>query len=182
MSRANQPHDSDEALRLEFQSKTTWGDLLLWAGCAGGLVAIILIVCIFSWSIHISLDAERNLEATRFVIRLVEKFVKNNKRWPASWQELEALKPPNHLQSEQLAAMFGPWPGCAEEVKKRVTINFQADVKDIVSRDRMVFEAIKPNGRHYEYRDYGDVDELQRTLRQYILSHNARNRFVSINA
>jgi hypothetical protein len=168
MSKASKPHDPDEALRLQVQSKTTWGERLVWAGCAVGFIAIILIVSIVSWSIHISLDAERNLHATRFVIRLVEKFVKNNGRWPATWQELEALKPPDHLQSEQLSTMFGPWPGCAEEVRKQVTINFQADVEDIVGRDRMVFDVIKPAGRHYEYRDYGDVDELQRTLRQYL--------------
>lgn len=158
----------EEARRIAIQSRMNWTERYIWAGCAGVVVGILIIAGIFFWGVHISLDAERNLHTTRFVIRLVEKFVQDNKRWPVSWQELEATKPPEHNQSEQLAALFGPWPECAKEVEKRVSIDFQADVEKIIREDAFVFEAIKPVGRHYEYRDYGDVNELQRTLRQRI--------------
>ena len=35
--------------------------------------------------ISASLQAEENLHSTLFVIRLVEQFVAENKRWPRSW-------------------------------------------------------------------------------------------------
>jgi len=38
-----------------------------------------------------SLQAEENLHSTLFVIRLVEKFVAENERWPRSWEEGVAL-------------------------------------------------------------------------------------------
>ncbi len=69
------------------------------------------------------------------------------------------------LPQDQLTAIVGPWPNCAEEVKRRVYINFQPDLKEIAHQDRYAFDAIKPIGRHYEYRGYGDVDELQQTMK-----------------
>lgn len=161
MSESNADSAAEEARRIEIQNKDGY---IFWGCCASGVIAIILIAGVIMWSVHVSLDAERNLHSTRFVIRLVEQFVNDNQRWPTSWKELEATNSPRHIQSDQLAAMFGPWPACAQEVEQRVVIDFQPDLKAVTRQDRMDFVAIKPKGRHYEYRDYGDVDELLRTL------------------
>ena len=155
---------NEEARRIAIQSRMTWGDYVFWGICTGVVVAIIIFAGVFFGAVNASLDAEVNLQTTRFVIRLVEQFVKDHRRWPASWQELEAVKPPEHHQSEQLAAMLGPWPGCAKEVEKRVSIDFHPDVEKIVREDPLAFDAIKPTGIHYHYQEYGDVDALQRAL------------------
>jgi len=75
------------------------------------------------------------------------------------------MKPLPSDQQEDFTSFIGPWPESVEEVKRRVYINFQPDLKEIAHQDRYAFDAIKPIGPHYEYRGYGDVDGLQETLR-----------------
>jgi len=59
--------------------------------------------------VTVSLEAERNLHATLFAVRLVEQFVSEQRRWPRSWEELESLPTADEL--------FGrSWPAAAEEV------------------------------------------------------------------
>ena len=56
------------------------------------------------------------------------------------------------------------WPAQSAHVQKYVAIDFGADVEVIISQNPMAFEAIKPIGRNYGYRDYGFVEPLQETL------------------
>jgi hypothetical protein len=142
------------------QPKSWFGRKALVVGIVLGLIP----ACILGFYVYagfLSLDAENNMQSARFIVQLVEQFVKDNQRWPKSWEELEAMKMPRDDKSEQ----SDRWPDRAEEVKKRVHINFQPDLNEIIHQDRYTFDAIKPIGRHYEYRGYGDVDNLQEALR-----------------
>ena len=65
-------------------------------------------------------------------------------------------------------AMTFQWPADSLTLQRRVTINFDADPNDIVDQNPMEFDAIKPIGPSYEYRDYGIVDSLQKTVRDVL--------------
>jgi hypothetical protein len=135
------------------------------------LVTKVLIVVLLSgvsiggWMIYrgisVSLEAEYNLHATIFTIRLVEQFVTEQGRWPSSWEELERLSVPNDRLCWGQA-----WPNVSAEVQKRVLINFHVDPKEIAAQQPNTFDAIKPIGAYYEYREYPYVRSLQGAVRK----------------
>jgi hypothetical protein len=119
--------------------------------------------------------AEENFHTTTFAIRLVEQFVHDKGRWPASWEELEQLPfpvspfSPLNSQGPWVAVPHGyEWPDKAEHLKERVTIDFQIHPKTVADQDSSQFTAIEPIGPYYEYRGYGFVQSLQQTLRTAI--------------
>jgi hypothetical protein len=127
--------------------------------------------------IAVSIQAEETLHATLFGVRLVEQFVAENGRWPRSWEELEALQvsqeAPSPMSGEISVLRIGgqhgyDWPGGSQEIRRRVSIDFGADVRAIARQDPMSFAAIKPIGPYYECRDYGFVDSLQATIRKSV--------------
>ena len=120
-----------------------------------------------------ALRAEENLHSTLFTIRLVEQFVHEKGRWPSSWNELEELPFPSDAPSPlngklsvvRIGGQHGfAWPEQAEFLKEHVAIDFQPDLKLVATQQPTDFEAIKPIGAYYEYRDYGFVQSLQETL------------------
>ena len=124
--------------------------------------------------ITVSLQAEENLHATLFTIRLVEQFVHEYGRWPQSWRELEQMSfpgdAPSPLNNELTVIRIGgshgyDWPAQSPHLQECVTIDFAADANSIVNQDPMQFQAIRPSGPYYEYRDYGFVESLQETLK-----------------
>lgn len=144
----------------------------------GTVAVVVAAVCFGGWMVYrgiaVSLQAEKNLHATLFTIRLVEQFVAQQGRWPRAWGELEGLSvsddAPSPLQGEISAVRIGgqhgyDWPAASQEIQQCVTINFAADLAEIVRQDPMEFTAIKPIGPYYEYRDYGFVASLQTTIR-----------------
>jgi hypothetical protein len=60
------------------------------------------------------------------------------------------------------------WPARSQIVRERVFIDFHADPEQIARQDPMKFDAIKPIGPFYEYRDYEAVPSLQSTLQKAI--------------
>ena len=132
-----------------------------------------------SFAYHVastSINAEKNLHATLFAIRLVESFVGEHGRWPASCEELEGLTfPPTvprpaHGLAPGIVRIGGAqqyaWPAEANEVRSRVEIDFQVDAATVANQDPQQFTAIKPIGPFYEYRHYGFVTSLQQSLRE----------------
>jgi hypothetical protein len=111
--------------------------------------------------ISISLQAEQTLHATTFAVRLVEQFVAERGRWPASWDELERMSFDGELHGKT-------WPTVLSEIQSRVEINFLADPRAIAQQDAMNFSAIRPIGPHYEYRDSWWVMSLQKTIRKSV--------------
>jgi hypothetical protein len=126
------------------------------------VVVGVLVAGTIAWFVYcvvLSLRAEKTLHAAIFTTRLVDQFVAENKRWPRSWGELETLAP-----SEW--AMY-KWPEAAQELRSRVSIDFDVDLQTIARQDPMTFQAIKPIGAHYEFRGYV-VPSLQKTIRGII--------------
>lgn len=118
-------------------------------------------------------DAELNLHATLFTIRLVEEFVHEKGRWPVSWEELERLTvsadPPRPRNGKLSVVRIGgshghEWPREAEQLQNRVAIDFSPDIAMLIVQDPMEFDAVKPIGRCFSYRKYGFVESLQSTL------------------
>jgi hypothetical protein len=143
--------------------------------------AFIAIVIVGAWLIHRGIaessQAKENLYSTLFTIRLVEQFVHDYGRWPQSWRELEQMPDPATstlpLNETLAAARIGgahsyEWPAQSTQLQDRVTIDFSADSNTIINQDPMQFQAIKPRGPHYEYRDYGFVESLQSTLKDAV--------------
>jgi tetratricopeptide (TPR) repeat protein len=141
------------------------------------LVLLIAVLGVGTYVLYLgistSLQAEENLHATLFTIRLVEQFVHEKERWPSGWDELEGLPFPNSapspLSGELSVVRIGgqhgyEWPGQADHLKRRVLIDFQPDLKAVAIQNPMEFTAIKPIGSYCEYRDYGFVQSLQLTL------------------
>jgi hypothetical protein len=159
-----------------------------WPRLIGIAVTMLLIgaICVGVGMIYVgvsrSLRAEENLHATLFVIRVVEQFVDENGRWPKSWQELERIKVPNSPVSPLNDVVYSggqggyAWPAATAQLQERVTIDFQVDQMAIIGQKLMDFQAIKPIGRCYEYRDYGFVSSLQKTLAKKTETHGRRER------
>jgi hypothetical protein len=147
-----------------------------------GLFLLILLVAavgIGGWMIYravsTAIRAEENFHTTTFAIRLVEQFVHDKGRWPASWDELRQLPFPNSPftpLNSQMPAVAVPhgyeWPGQVEHLKEHVTIDFQIDPKAVANQDSGQFTAIMPIGPYYEYRGYGFVQSLQQTLKMAV--------------
>src|SRR5207249_1677034 len=131
--------------RVRFTVRRGLGALLLAGVAYGGWLVYSVVAT--------SLEAERNLHATRFTIGLVERFVTETGRWPRSWGELEGLSTRDTL--------FGQgWPAASSFVHRRVCIDFESDPWEVARQDPMRFTAIRPIGPYYEYRDYGAVESL----------------------
>jgi hypothetical protein len=95
-------------------------------------------------------------------------------RLRATWEELETIALPGDAPSPlngktpvvRIGGQHGfEWPAASEEIQECVTINFDVDLRAISEQDPMQFDAIKPIGPYYEYRDYGFVQSLQETIR-----------------
>ena len=128
----------------------------------------------------VALRAEENLHASLFTIRLVDEFVRKHGRWPRSWHELEQVKTdklppdPDHEYGANdgyvrngVGGCHGyDWPKDSPHIQECVQIDFNADPKKLIDEPTMQFSAIKPIGPYFEYRDYGFVDELKKTLRE----------------
>src|SRR5262249_8132688 len=108
-------------------------------------------------------------------IRLVEQFVHEHGRWPKTWKELEQMPVPSDAPSPltgkltvvRIGGSHGyDWPSQSEHLQKCVTVDFDADASTIMNQATMQFDAIKPIGPYYEYRNYGFVESLQETLRK----------------
>lgn len=152
----------------------SWARIIGWTAlgvvivglCVGGSMAYL--------GISTSIQAEENLHSTIFVIRMVEQFVADEKRWPRSWEDLESFpfsndapRPGNgELSVIRIGGQHGyEWPAGSKDLQRRVAIDFDVDPVKVAGQDPMKFTAIKPIGPYYEYRDYGFVQSLQETIR-----------------
>lgn len=151
----------------------SWARVMGWGVLAIALTAICVGVSMAYLGISTSIQAEENLHSTIFVIRLVEQFVAEQKRWPRSWEELESFpflsdapRPGNgELSVIRIGGQHGyEWPAASRDLQKRVAIDFGAVPAEVADQDPMKFAAIKPIGPYYEYRHYGFVQSLQETI------------------
>ena len=173
---------------MELAAATSGVRRRTWRWYIGFALACIVVMALLvgAWMLYtgitVSLQAEENLHATLFTIRLVEQFVHDQGRWPQSWRELEAVKlpadAPSPLNNELTVIRIGgshgyDWPAQSPHLQECVTIDFAADANTIINQDPMQFQAIKPRGPYYEYRDYGFVESLQATLKDAVAQARA---------
>lgn len=115
-----------------------------------------------------SLESEHTLHATYFAVALVEDFVATHHRWPADWDDLERHpRPPD-------ARWYRDWPDDADELRRRVAIDFDADPESVARQPPMEFTAIRPIGPYYEHRHGGCVASLQETVRESLVPRFGR--------
>ncbi len=139
---------------------------------ASTLIALILTLigagaAIIYHAASVAIQAENNLHATLFAIRLVDRFVSERGRWPRSWAELEGVSIGEGWLGKE-------WPAASPELQRRVFIDFGIKPLDVSGQDPMTFTAIRPIGPYFEYRDYGGVKSLQETIRKSMLGAAAQ--------
>jgi hypothetical protein len=128
------------------------------------LVVLVVVVAGGAWltykAVNTALHAEMALHATNEVCDLVKRYVQQHDgAWPRSWHDLEQVNCPPGTYN-----VF-PWPEKSPELQQFVAINFAADPKQLATQSPADFEAIKPIGPHYPYKQDGFVESLLESLR-----------------
>jgi hypothetical protein len=113
------------------------------------------------WSMcEAAFHAENALHATNEACDLANRYVQqHNGAWPRSWHDLEQIKcPPGTFN------MF-PWPEKSAELQQFAAIDFTADPDQLAKQTTADFEAIKPIGPYFPYKQDGCVASLLESLR-----------------
>lgn len=106
-----------------------------------GTIALAIGIALVCFSLHTAKEAEFNLHARICATEVVRQFVEDSKgKWPKSWSELAKTKGPS--------APFR-WPENLEDIKSRVTIKFDVELKELLAGDAEHFDAIRLNGVTY---------------------------------
>jgi hypothetical protein len=106
-------------------------------------------------AINVSLEAERNLQAYIAGLNLVGRYVDaNDGNWPRSWNDLQEV-----YDKSGPAERF-------ENIKNRVSIDFNFDATTIRGLTTQTFKAVEPKLPCYEYEQdrQGLIDILWRHL------------------
>lgn len=107
-----------------------------------------------------SLHAEHVLHAALLTIDLIDEHVTSHDgTWPRSWAELEALPPRDR------PGMF-TWPQDSKRVQQYVAVNFSADHERLAQQSVDEFDAVRPIGPYYAFKDRGGVKALLEHIRQ----------------
>ncbi|MCE9547258.1 MAG: hypothetical protein K8T25_17440 [Planctomycetia bacterium] len=127
------------------------------------IVTTLIIVVAFAGCLYLAIStakhAELALHATLLTFMVVEDHVKtHNGAWPRSWNELE--KSPQRKWSQY------EWPKDSKTIQQYVAVDFTADPKVLAHQSVDDFQAIKPIGSHFPYKDYGFLKSLLQTLRE----------------
>jgi hypothetical protein len=133
-----------------------------WIGCT--IIVLVLIAAIFGGfvayqAITASAHAEHVLHAALLTIELLHDHVTlHDGKWPRGWSDLEDLRP-------RRWAMFH-WPEDSSRVQQYVQVDFSADPQRIAEQSVEEFDAVRPIGPYYSFKDRGGVEALLKTLRE----------------
>lgn len=111
--------------------------------------------------IHDSIEAEKNLHAYLMACSITEEYIKENKKWPKSWMDLESM---NYQKSA-----FYSWPRDRKEVRRRVTIDFDVTIEDVLAQSDSKVIAVAPHKPIYSTYDREIpflVDIIRETLKE----------------
>jgi hypothetical protein len=109
--------------------------------------------------ISASLHAEHVLHAALLTVQLLDDYVTTHDgQWPRSWADLETL-PPREW------AMF-EWPKDSPEVQRYVAVDFSADPQRLAVQSVDEFDAVRPIGPYYPFKDRGTVEALLKSIRE----------------
>jgi hypothetical protein len=108
----------------------------------------ILIVVWFTCSVFtIGSRAEHTLHAVRLATVVVEQFVREHGRWPASWKELESVS--------AVDGVMYSWPRDSVEIQTHVEIDFDLTLERVAKEEADRFDAIKAKGPVWQaYEEY----------------------------
>ena len=127
--------------------------VVCWAIVTVVLVATgALVVCVGSTARH----AEFALHGTTLVIMVVEKYVHDHGKWPASWKDLESV-------SLDPGGRFS-WPGGLKElqnIQEFVEVDFSLTLDQVANQRCDDFHAIRPHGTAYSGWERGIPSLLQ---------------------
>ena len=137
-------------------NKNWW---LYWIVPVSTCIIILGLVICFWIGTATSLHAERSLQAVILTVEVTEKFVRQEGRWPRSWDELTAL---------EIAPYGSSWPEDASTVKLLVKIDFETDIETVAAQSEEEFDKILPTGSCYPYNDYPCVTALLRTVNEVV--------------
>lgn len=123
------------------------------------IAAIAAGFCLYE-GISASLHAEHVLNAALLSVQLLEDYVVlHDGDWPRSWADLEGL-PPREW------AMF-EWPKDSRNTQQYVAIDFSADPRRLAKQEVDEFEAVRPIGPYYPFKDRGSVATLLNAIREH---------------
>ncbi|QDU57315.1 hypothetical protein [Aeoliella mucimassa] len=127
----------------------------------GVIVAVLLIggVAIYQ-GVTTARDATKTLNATMLTVDLIHSYVKQHDgQWPQSWDDLAAVPPPKVIGSGYR------WPEDRDQIAERVYVDFAADPQAIAHQKPEEFDAVKPIGSYYPWKENYEVQSLLKTLR-----------------
>ena len=125
------------------------------------------------WNSYTDYQDERTAAAVGATMRLVERFIWDNGRWPRSWKELEAIPPPIARIIIGGDEDKWTWPDASREFQKRVIIDFNMDparAQAVLQNDHD-FEAVRPRTPG-EYFPTQAIPDLERAIREVILKQS----------
>jgi hypothetical protein len=133
--------------------------LRLWQVIAAAAMVVATIAVFMIWQgISISLRAENTLHAYSLCLDLLEDYIKENQKWPDSWEALATVRPKE--------SSIWDWPNDIGAIRKRVEIDFSLRLDQVAAMRPDSFSAVKQIGPNY------GVDEAE--IRQLIaLADNA---------
>ena len=107
-----------------------------------------------------SIHAEYVLHAAIMTIELIDEHVTSHDgAWPRSWADLEALPP------RERPGMFD-WPQESAKVQQYVAVDFSADPQRLAQQSVDEFDAVRPIGPYYPFKDYGGIKALIEHVRE----------------
>lgn len=133
-----------------------------WVIRTVALVAVVGVLAV-GWCVYkgvsASLHAEHVLHAALLTVQLIDDYVRQHDgEWPHSWADLEEMP-------ARQWAMF-EWPKDSAKVQRYVTVDFAADPDVLAEPSAKEFDAVRPIGPHYPFKDSGFVEALLKTIRE----------------
>ena len=142
------PSPPSESPRLQWFIRLTYGFIVL--------VLVVGGIAIYQGATTAA-RARKTLRVTLVAVDLLKAYAEQTGgEWPRSWDDLQAVPP---VREGDIA-----WPDDRAEFEKRVYIDFQADPQVIAQQKPEEFEAVKPIGSYFEFRDRGSVAALIKLL------------------
>jgi len=105
----------------------------------------------------VSLEAERTLGASYLVLDILTAYVQQKSAWPASWSDLVPISP--HAQYSGL-----DWPADADDIRRRIDLDFTLCVSEVAAMDVEDFTAVRPLGPNYGLHE-GRIKQLLQVAR-----------------
>jgi hypothetical protein len=128
-------------------------------------IIVLTIVAIFVFGFCLyrgvsdSIHAEFVLHSALLTIQLLDDYaVGHDGDWPASWTDLERLPSRNWCMFE--------WPKDSKIIQQYVEIDFSADPDRLAKQSVDEFDAVRPIGPYYPFKDRGSVKILLNSIRE----------------